>query len=149
MNARYYWSFVEIIHPVVDVMWLFNLVIHQCFRSFLGYLKGVLLLGPLLFYINDLPETIHFSTVSLFADDTILLKSITFQTPAFCRQCLDNWCRDWNLNLHPDKTVVLRLSLNSTHSEDSPSSINGNPLCFSNSHKDLGVLVSELGLVVV
>ena len=120
--------------------------------SHLSVISGVpqgSILGPLLFlvYINDLPESVDISRLFLFADDTKLLKSID-SINDFCIlqsdiDSLQNWSLKWHLLLHPDKSVAMRYTLCPSHAEVSPYTINGNPVKFSKSHRDLGVLVSE------
>ena len=79
-------------------------------------------LGPSLFltYINDLPHSIN-STARLFADDTMLHKTISntkdqesLQTDI---ETLTTWEQKWNMQFHPDKctnTSITRKKTNIT-----------------------------------
>ena len=82
----------------------------------LGVPQGSIL-GPLLFliYIDDIPAGIHHSLVSIYTDDTKLLKPISSVTDELQLQSdlrsLDSWCDSWCLRLSPSKCFSLRLSL--------------------------------------
>ena len=80
-------------------------------------------LGPALFllYINDLPDTID-SQVRLFADDTVLYRTIKSDTDHHRLQTdldkLSDWAMAWGMQFHPDKclrtyprNVILQSSL--------------------------------------
>ena len=75
-------------------------------------------LGALLFviYINDMPENIS-SDLFLFADDTKFFRPINTLQDSWTIQkdlhLLELWSNKWLLKFHPDKCVVLRISLNS------------------------------------
>ena len=72
-------------------------------------------LGPCLFllYINDLAQDLD-STVRLFADDTIAYLTIDNQADAMCLQHdldrLADWEKRWQMEFHPEKCQVLRVS---------------------------------------
>ena len=72
-------------------------------------------LGPCLFllYINDLAENLD-STVRLFADDTIAYLTISNEDDARTLQRdldkLESWEKQWQMEFHPDKCEVLRIS---------------------------------------
>ena len=67
-------------------------------------------LGPALFllYINDLPDTID-SQVRLFADDTVLYRTIKSDTDHQRLQTdldkLSDWAKAWDMQFHPDKCL--------------------------------------------
>ncbi|XP_071123809.1 uncharacterized protein [Mytilus edulis] len=73
-------------------------------------------LGPVLFlvYINDLPEYLQSSKLRLFADDSIIYKTIKSQSDCDALQLdLDaaaRWKQDWLMAFHPDKCTVLTVS---------------------------------------
>ena len=74
-------------------------------------------LGPILFliYINDLPDYIkHGSTTNLFADDSILYRSVNSQQDAAELQrdldLLQVWERDWMMSFHPAKCQILHIT---------------------------------------
>ena len=75
-------------------------------------------LGALLFviYINDLPDNIQ-SDIFLFADDTKFFRKVEDSDDAAIIQqdlnTLYQWSNDWLLKFHPDKCVVIRLSVTS------------------------------------
>ena len=74
-------------------------------------------LGPVLFliYINCLDLTVRAHDksiiVSKFADDTKLGRKINSVTDAvslqMALQSLDQWCKDWGMQLHPDKCLII------------------------------------------
>ena len=72
-------------------------------------------LGPCLFllYINDMAEKLN-STVRLFADDTIAYLAIGDNNDAASLQhdldLLASWEQTWQMEFHPDKCQVLRVS---------------------------------------
>ena len=71
-------------------------------------------LGPVLFlvYINDLPEYLESSQLGLFADDSIIYKTIKSQKDCdSLKEDFDadtRWESDWLMAFHPDKCSVLR-----------------------------------------
>ena len=73
-------------------------------------------LGPVLFlvYINDLPEYLKTSKLRLFADDSIIYKSIKSKEDCdSLQEDLDaaaKWEEDWLMAFHPDKCTVLTAS---------------------------------------
>jgi hypothetical protein len=73
-------------------------------------------LGPVLFlvYINDLPEYLKSSQLGLFADDSIIYKTIKSQKDCdSLQEDLDaaaRWESDWLMAFHPDKCTVLTIT---------------------------------------
>ena len=73
-------------------------------------------LGPVLFlvYINDLPEYLKSSKLRLFADDSIIYKTIKSQKDCdSLQEDLDaaaRWESDWLMAFHPDKCSVLTIT---------------------------------------
>ena len=106
------------------------------------------MLGPLLFliYVNDIPSSIHKSSVYLFADDTKISKVIRNLSDSLDLQSdtdsLLRWCSWWNMSIHSGKCVAIRFG----HSiKDSPSySTNNNTsIQSSTNHRDLGLILSS------
>ena len=98
-----------------------------------------------LIYINDLPDCIRFSSLSLFADDMKIMKPINSPT---CQQelqhdlnCLSSWCSEWKLKLNLSKCAAMCVSI-SSHSRIAPASYNiqHQQISSTNKQKDLGVL---------
>ena len=78
------------------------------------------IVGPLLFlvYINDLPNSIDFASVYLFADDTKFIKSILANLANTSDPLLQSdidllvaWSKLWKLSLNTDMCAAIRFSL--------------------------------------
>ena len=73
-------------------------------------------LGPILFliYINDLPDYIKHSTLRLFADDSIIYKTIHNTDDAHKLQqdinAAGQWEQDWLMKFHPNKCNIISTS---------------------------------------
>ena len=76
-------------------------------------------LGPCLFllYINDMPDSIK-NNIRLFADDTIMYLTISFQDDCHALQSdltiLDAWEKEWLTAFNPDKCEVIRITKKKT-----------------------------------
>ena len=72
-------------------------------------------LGPslFLFYINDLPQGLY-STVPLFADDTVVYLTVSSDSECSKLQSdldkLAKWDNNWKMEFHPEKCTVLTVS---------------------------------------
>ena len=105
-------------------------------------------LGPLLFliYINALTDGIRFSSLSLFADDTKIMKPIISPTcqqelqHAYDLNYLSSWCSEWKLKLNLSKCAAMCVSI-SSRSRIAPASYNiqHQQISSTNKQKDLGV----------
>ena len=107
-------------------------------------------LGPCLFivYINDLPRTVS-SPCRLFADDTILYRTITNTNDQDALQedprHLESWESQWDMAFHPDKCSLLRLSRSRT-ANNHTYTLHGHTLSTVPTAKYLGVtLQSNIG----
>lgn len=73
-------------------------------------------LGPILFllYINDFHEYLHHSTLRLFADDSIIYKTIKNKNDSEKLQedlnSAAKWEEDWLMSFHPDKCSILQIT---------------------------------------
>ena len=82
------------------------------------------IVGPLLFlvYINNLPNSIDFVSVYLFADDTKFIKSFANTSDPLLQFDIDllvAWCKLWKLSLNADKCAAIRFSLSPKTSQQS------------------------------
>ena len=101
--------------------------------------------GPLLFilYMNDLPDTIHWSKAFLFTDDTKCFKHI--ESPddqQLLQQDLDNlssWSIRSCLSFNFSKSTHISLNFKTLTSYN----IRGIPIKTMHNHKDLGVLIKD------
>ena len=122
--------------------------INNCYSDLLSVESGVpqgSILGPLLFimFMNDLPNSITDSEALLFADDTKCFRHI--KTPPgeqLLQRDIDNlfsWSTSSNLDFNSSKSC--HLSFNRKY----PTSytISGNIIITKQSHKDLGVTLSD------
>ena len=102
----------------------------KCLSVLSGVPQGSVL-GPLLFliYINDLPDSISFANVYLFADDAKLVKSIlSFNDSAVMQKDLDAlqaWCIEWTLKLNTKKCSAI--SFGRSDSDHFPYAIGDTP----------------------
>ena len=76
-------------------------------------------LGPILFlvYINDLNDYIKHGTLRLFADDSIIYKTIKNKHDSEKLQDLTaaaKWEEDWLMSFHSDKSSVLQVTTKKT-----------------------------------
>ena len=106
-------------------------------------------LGPclFLFFINDMAEKLQ-STVRLFADDTIAYLAVDSQCDAMALQhdldLLAEWEQTWQMEFHPDKCQVLRVT-NKHRQNITPHDyiIHGHRLSVVDDVKYLGLTVSS------
>uniref|UniRef100_A0A803K5E7 Reverse transcriptase domain-containing protein n=1 Tax=Xenopus tropicalis TaxID=8364 RepID=A0A803K5E7_XENTR len=125
-----------------------RVVVNGTFSNWTSVVSGVpqgSVLGPLLFnlFINDLEVGID-STVSIFADDTKLCKTISSMQDAAALQSdltkLDNWAANWKMRFNVDKCKVMHFGRNNINANYL---LNGSVLGVSLMEKDLGVFVDN------
>ena len=104
-------------------------------------------LGPALFllYINDLPDTID-SQVRLFADDTVLYRTIKSDTDHHRLQTdldkLSDWANAWDMQFHTDKCLVMNIS-KKRHPSKFTYSLHNTDLKTTDTAKYLGIIISQ------
>jgi len=105
----------------------------------------VTVLGPLLFliYINDL----HTQLCFLFADDCLLYRHINSLADSHALQTdlnkLQKWESMWQMDFHPDKCEVLRITLNMKRIITGTYLIHGKVLNLVPSAKYLGITIDS------
>ena len=103
-------------------------------------------LGPILFliFINDISKDIT-STVRLFADDTIIYRSISSDADCAILQkdlnALDAWSVEWQMEFHPSKCNVIHIT-RARRPRETSYSIYGTALASVSSVKYLGVEIT-------
>ncbi len=105
------------------------------------------ILGPMLFliYINDLPLSVIYSNIHLFADDTKCSKS---QSEAIHLQSdldrLTHWSLFWRLLFNEKKCVLMQFSGNPRALVvDSTYQIAGKQITPKENHRDLGLILQQ------
>ena len=101
------------------------------------------ILGPLLFilYMNDLPGVIHWSRALLFADDTKCFKHIKSPDD---EQSLQNDLASWSVTSHLSFNPLKSTHVSFNQNISTSYNIRGNPINTTHSHKDLGVIISDI-----
>ena len=130
-----------------------RVVINGNFSSKLSVQSGVpqgSILGPILFvlFINDIAADIDSSSgICLYADDTKLFREVkSFEDQLKLQKDINSltaWATLNKMKFHPDKCKFLCVSLNRTHDQPAPYTINGVQICQVNSEKDLGVHITS------
>ena len=105
-------------------------------------------LGParLLLYINDLPDTMD-SQVRLFADDTVLYRTIKSDTDHHRLQTdldkLSEWAMAWDgMQFHPARCLVMNIS-KKRHPSKFTYSLHNTDLKTTDTSKYLGIIISQ------
>ena len=106
------------------------------------------ILGSILFltFVHDLPETLSFSRILLFADDTKCFKAIRNSFDShLLQQDLHHlmWSQQWHLCFNPKKCLLVRFSPRPQHSITHDYLINDMPISNQNSYRDLGVILTN------
>jgi hypothetical protein len=105
-------------------------------------------LGPILFlvFIDDMPLYTKHSQVRLFADDTIVYLTVTAIDDCEKLQedlkSLEKWEKEWQMEFHPDKCNVLRITRKNTKIIF-PYTLHSHVLAEVTSAKYLGVTISD------
>ena len=122
--------------------------INNSLSPFLPVTSGVpqgSILGPILFliYINDLPLSIKFSNLFLFADDgkcALPIGGYPDQTHLQSDiNSLYEWSCTWHLSFNKGKFTLIRFFANI----ETTYTIEDTPITLRSSHKDLGVIISN------
>ena len=125
--------------------------VNHCFSTTLPVLSGVpqgSILGPLLFLIcvNDLHLSASSSSLLLFADDTKCFNMVLSPSDSLVLQqdltSLFNWSNHWRLSFNELKCILIRFSA-SCPAINISYFLNQHQLLVTNSHKDLGIIVSS------
>ena len=114
------------------------------------YTGALSILGPLLFlvYINDLPLSVSYSNIHLFADDTKCSHMIKSQSDAIQLQFdldrLSHWSSLWRLLFNDEKCVLMQFCRN-PHAlvVDSSYRIAGKLITPRENHRDLGLILQQ------
>jgi hypothetical protein len=109
-------------------------------------------LGPLLFltFINDMPSWTKNSYTKLFADDTLLFRTIKTKNDAKLLQndlsALEQWESLWQMEFNPSKSTVIRINPSKSKCLETVYTLHGESLATSDASKYLGVTIkSDLG----
>ena len=106
-------------------------------------------LGPLLFliFINDITHVIRHCNIRLFVDDTCLFIEVedTAEAAAALNKDLEHiqsWADKWLVTFSPPKTKEMLITTKAPR-EQPPLSLNNQPITVVESHKHLGVTLSN------
>ena len=114
-----------------------------------GVPQGAVLSGMLFsLYINDLPETLKFAQISMYADDAKIFAPIkSQQNIEQFQEDIDHlvtWCQTWRLRLNPQKCLLVQYNPRSIMRQYQPEyKINGASLIKKAQARDLGIIISE------
>ena len=114
-----------------------------------GVPQGGVLSGILFdLYINDLPQQMKFSNISMYADDTKMFAQIPNSNAITDVQSdlnrMVDWCNKWGLSLNANKCFLVQYNPASTIRSFQPEySIGTHTLVQKDSCKDLGVVISD------
>ena len=103
------------------------------------------ILGPLLIFVNDLPDSLSSADVLLFADDTKCIHKVNHLSDCDSLQCdlnnLSTWSHFWNLHFNLDKCILVRYTFNPAPILQDYH-IDNYQLAYKNAHRDLGLTLS-------
>ena len=106
-------------------------------------------LGPLLFltYINDMPEMVKSSETKLFADDSLLFRTINNQADSVLLQndltSLQDWEDKWQMSFNAKKCQVIRITPRNRPPLPTTYKLHGHTLDTVDASKYLGVTISN------
>ena len=106
------------------------------------------IIGHLLFliYANDLPESVNYSLVPMFADDSKCFRSIHNSQDSNLLQSdinsLCNWSSTWDLKFNYKKCSIIRFSRKRSI-QQSEYHLNNELIPFKSTQRDLGIQVSS------
>jgi len=106
-------------------------------------------LGPLLFltYINDMPEMVKSSETKLFADDSLLFRTINNQADSVLLQndltSLQDWEDKWQMSFNAKKCQVIRITPKNRPPLPTTYKLHGQTLDTVDASKYLGVTISN------
>ena len=126
----------------------FNNITSELLPVLSGVPQGSVL-GPILFlvFVNDLPDSILSSQVTLFADDTKCFKSVHSLLDSYSLQQdilrLSLWSRQWTLNFNEQTCVVMSFSPKSPAAINNTYFINSESVHQQDHHRDLGIIMSS------
>lgn len=139
---------------------LFDKKVSVCVHQLIsGYRSSILLvisgvpqgsiLGPILFllYVNDLPDHVKTSIVSMFADDVKCARPLyCYSDHAPLQEDLDSlidWSHQWKLNFKRIQCTHLCCSNKRSSVFDTIYSLNDENIPKQDSYKDLGLMISS------
>ena len=126
----------------------FNTITSKLLPVLSGVPQGSVL-GPILFpiFVNDLPDSILSSQMTLFADDTKCFKSVHSSLNSYSLQQdihrLSLWSGQWTLYFNEQKCVVMSFSPKSPAAINSTYFINSELVHQQDHHRDLGIIMSS------
>jgi hypothetical protein len=106
-------------------------------------------LGPLLFlaYTNDMPETATSSEIKLFADDSLLYRTINNQTDSHLLQrdltILEDWKNIWQMSFNTKQCIVIRIAPKNKQVRQTSYKLHGRNLDNVEASKYLGVTINN------
>ena len=120
--------------------------VDSCSSSFKNVLSGVpqgSVLGPILFviYLNDFFTRLHHTLPECYADDTKLVCSLlqkSFVEVGLDFREVENWSKEWLLQINSQKSFILRFGRNNPLNSYS---LNGITIPVSDTITDLGVII--------
>ena len=99
------------------------------------------------FISMDLPLSINFSNIHIFADDTKCSHQMKSTSDTIELQSdldmLNDWSNKWNLSFNSQKCVLLKFSKNPSLFMNSSYFLSGRPISPKESHRDLRIILQQ------